>query len=156
MTLRLVSSGPELGRVRALFEEYAESIGVDLCFQGFAAELAGLPGDYVAPDGALLLAEVSGEVAGCVAVRRWDREACEMKRLYVRPAARGRGCGLALAERAIEFGVRAGYRRMLLDTLPSMTEAQALYARLGFRDIAPYRDNPIPGARYMAVELPRA
>jgi ribosomal protein S18 acetylase RimI-like enzyme len=153
MDLRVVVSGPDLEEVRRLFGEYAEWVGVDLSFQGFAEEFAGLPGAYVAPGGTLLLCAADGSAAGCVAVREWKSGSCEMKRLYVRPAFRGSGCGLLLAERAIAWSAARGYRRMLLDTLPSMGAAQRLYERLGFRDVAVYRFNPVPGARYMGREL---
>ena len=153
MQTRVVTSGPDLEEVRALFREYADWVAVDLSFQNFADELAQLPGDYVAPHGTLLLCAAEGAAAGCVAVRRWRADECEMKRLFVRPASQGRGCGLFLAERAIEWASQAGYRRMVLDTLPAMAGAQRLYERLGFEDILPYRFNPVPGARFMAREL---
>ncbi len=153
MQARVVSAGPDLEEVHTLFAEYAEWVGVDLSFQGFAEELAGLPGEYVAPDGTLLLCVMEAAAAGCIAVRRWRDDACEMKRLYVRPRYRGAKCGLFLAEHAIEWATRAGYKRMVLDTLPTMTSAQRLYEGLGFRDIAPYRFNPVSGARFMAREL---
>ena len=151
--VRLVTSGPDLEEVRALFREYAEWVAVDLSFQGFAEELAALPGDYVAPQGTLLLAVVDGRAAGCIAVRPWQDAICEMKRLYVRPAFQGSGAGRLLAGTAIAWAADRGYTRMLLDTLPAMTAAQRLYSRLGFRDVPPYRPNPVPGARYMALEL---
>lgn len=138
---------------RALFFEYASSLGVDLSFQGFAGEVAGLPGEYAAPQGTLLLGRVSGAAAGCVAVRPWDGAACEMKRLYVRDRCKGQGCGRALAEQAVQWARRAGYGRMLLDTLPSMAAAQRLYEDLGFRDVAPYRFTPVAGTRYMELRL---
>ncbi len=144
---------PDLTEVRVLFREYAESVGVDLCFQGFEQELAELPGDYVPPRGILLLGLVDGRSAGCIGVRPFQADTCEMKRLYVRPAYQGRGCGLLLAQRAIEWATSAGYSRMVLDTLPSMATAQRLYESLGFVDIPPYRFNPVPGARYMALRL---
>ncbi|HSD26514.1 MAG TPA: GNAT family N-acetyltransferase [Vicinamibacteria bacterium] len=153
MEARVVSAGRDLEEVRDLLAEYAKWVAVDLSFQGFAEELAGLPGEYVAPGGTLLLCIVETESAGCIAVRRWRDDACEMKRLYVRPRYRGARCGLFLAERSIAWAVRAGYKRMVLDTLPVMASAQRLYERLGFRDIAPYRFNPIPGARFMARDL---
>ena len=143
----------ELAQIRALLREYEVELDVDLCFQGFEQEMAGLPGDYAPPDGALLVAEVEGAIAGCVALRPLASGACEMKRLYARPAFRGRRVGRALAEAVIAEARRIGYRTMRLDTLPVMTEAQALYARLGFVDIAPYRDNPVPGARYLELDL---
>jgi len=143
----------ELVFVRALLREYEVELAVDLCFQGFDQEVANLPGDYAPPRGALLVAEVGGAIAGCVALRPHDGGACEMKRLYARPAFRGRKVGRALAEAIITEARRIGYARMRLDTLPVMTEAQSLYARLGFTDIAPYRVNPVPGTRYMELDL---
>ena len=154
MEARIVSRGPDVEEVRALFTEYAQWVGIDLSFQGFPEELARLPGEYVAPHGMLLLCVVDSSPAGCVAVRPWQAEACEMKRLYVRPGFQASGCGLFLATRAIEWAAGRGYRRMVLDTLPAMHAAQRLYGRLGFRDVAPYRFNPIPGARFLAKELP--
>ena len=136
-----------------MFREYADWVSIDLSFQQFDEELAGLPGNYVAPDGVLMLAQARGEPAGCVAVHRWDAEACEMKRLFVRDAWRGHGLGAELARAAIEWARRAGYARMRLDTLPAMSGAQRLYARLGFREIPPYRFNPVPGARFMERTL---
>lgn len=154
MTLLRPARFPDdLRTVRALLREYETELGVDLCFQGFEEELASLPGDYAPPRGALLLAEVDGAVAGCVALRALDAEACEMKRLYARPAFRGRGVGRTLAEAIIAEAGRVGYAHMRLDTLPVMTEAQALYGRLGFHDIPPYRENPVPGVRYMELSL---
>ena len=153
-TLRPATFPDDLRTVRALLREYETELGIDLRFQGFEQEVASLPGDYAPPRGALLLAEVDDAVAGCVALRPLDVPACEMKRLYARPAFRGHGVGRALAEAVIAEAVRIGYARMRLDTLPVMTEAQALYARLGFTDIPSYRDNPVPGARYMELTLP--
>lgn len=147
------SDASSVAEARVLFREYAAGLGVDLCFQDFEAELAGLPGEYAPPGGLLTLARVDGALAGCVAAHRWDPHACEMKRLYVRDAFRGTGCGVALVRHVIDWARAAGFRRVLLDTLPSMAEAQRMYERLGFRDIAPYRPNPIPGARYLALHL---
>lgn len=148
-----VSEGPLLDEVRALFREYASSLSIDLSFQGFTEELRGLPGEYAAPRGALLLGRVGGATAGCVAVRPWQDRACEMKRLYVRDGFKRQGCGRVLAERAIEWARQVGYERMLLDTLPSMAAAQRLYEALGFRDVASYRFNPVAGTRYMELDL---
>lgn len=143
----------ELRTIRALLREYEAELGVDLCFQGFDQELAGLPGDYATPRGALLVAEVDGAVAGCVALRPLDGDACEMKRLYARPAFRGRGVGRALAAAVIAEAKAIGYARMRLDTLPVMSEAQGLYARIGFVEIPPYRESPVPGTRYLELTL---
>ena len=153
MDISTVLDGSRLDDVRGLFEEYAGWLAIDLSFQGFAAEVAGLPGGYAAPDGTLLLAQADGLPAGCVAVRRLDETACEMKRLFVRGQFRGRGCGRLLAERAIKWARGAGYARMLLDTLPSMLEAQRMYEDLGFVDVSAYRFNPIAGTRYLELRL---
>jgi GNAT superfamily N-acetyltransferase len=139
----------DLDEVRALFAEYAASLPFDLGFQGFDEELAGLPRPYAPPRGALLLAPG----AGCVAVRPLDAHVCELKRLYVRPTARGRGLGRALTLAAIDEARRIGYARMRLDTVPGMESAQALYEQLGFVEIAPYRPNPIAGARFLELQL---
>jgi ribosomal protein S18 acetylase RimI-like enzyme len=151
--IRWLSREEPITRVREMFEEYAAALGVDLSFQGFDRELASLPGDYVPPRGGLLIAEEGGAAAGCVALRPIDAEFCEMKRLYVRPAFRGRGLGRRLAEAILREARAIGYRGMRLDTLPSMREAIALYLRLGFRSIPPYRHNPVPGALFLEIAL---
>lgn len=138
---------------KSLIEEYAAALGVDLCFQNFPEEMADLDKIYGPPDGCLLLVRSAGELAGCVAVRRQGATACEMKRLYVRLQYRGMGLGRRLAETAVGHARRAGYSRMVLDTLPNMTEAQALYASLGFREVDGYYQNPVSGVRYLALEL---
>ena len=138
---------------RELFREYQQGLGVSLCFQGFERELEQLPGDYARPRGRLLLARIAGEPAGCVALRGLEGGAGEMKRLYVRPAYRGMGIGRMLAECVIDEARALGYRALKLDTLPAMGEAQALYRELGFVDTEPYNDNPIEGARFLALVL---
>jgi ribosomal protein S18 acetylase RimI-like enzyme len=140
---------------RELLTEYASSLGFDLTFQKFQKELNGLPGDYAPPSGCILLALENSDVAGCVALRRISEGVCEMKRLYVRPKFRGKGIGKLLASTIIMEAIKRGYVRMRLDTVPSMVEAIGLYESLGFYDIAPYRHNPIPGARFMELTLTR-
>jgi len=154
--IHTVRDGELLAEVRDLFEKYAASLGFDLEFQGFDRELEALPGEYAAPGGALLLATVDRSSAGCVGVRPFADGVCEMKRLYARPAFRGRGVGRRLAQDAIRVGRDLGYRAMRLDTVPWMWEAIGLYAALGFHAIAPYRPNPIAGAAYMELELTSA
>ena len=146
-------SSDELLEIRALFEEYAESLGSDPCLQDFAEELATLPGRYARPEGRLLLARIEAEGAGCAALRSLDVATGEMKRVYVRPAFRGLGLGRMLAESILHESRAAGYRRVRLDTLPSMVGAQQLYRDLGFREIGPYGDNPVVGAVYLELEL---
>jgi len=139
----------DLDEIRAMLREYAAWLKVDLCFQNFEQELAGLPGEYAPPAGRLLIAEG----AGCIALRQIDQEICEMKRLYVRPGNRGTGLGRSLIVAIIDEARSAGYRRMRLDTMPKMDSAQHLYASLGFRDIQPYRYNPEAGARFLELTL---
>ena len=144
----------QIAQARELFLEYAQSLGFSLCFQNFDKELAELPGDYAAPDGRLLLAEHEGKVAGCVALHRLESSTCEMKRLYLRPEFRGKRWGGALAECVIAEARRIGYHRMRLDTVePLMGDAVAMYRKMGFKEIPPYRPNPIAGAIYMELEL---
>ena len=147
------ASAADIATARELFREYADRLGVDLCFQDFEAELAALPGRYAPPSGRLLLAWQDDVAAGCVALRGLEPGVCEMKRLYVRPSARGSGLGRALTERVIAEGRAAGYVTMRLDTLPTMREAQGLYVALGFREIAAYTRNPVPGARFLELWL---
>jgi putative acetyltransferase len=142
---------------REIFREYAQSLDVDLCFQNFEQELGSLPGDYAAPAGALLLAFVDGQVAGCGALRAFsdadNGNSCEMKRLYVRPAFRRFGLGRVIAQALLDEAQRIGYSEVLLDTLDDMEAARGLYASLGFEEIPPYYYNPIPGAHYLKATL---
>ena len=143
----------DLADIRTLFIAFATALGVDLGFQGFAAELASLPGRYAPPAGALLIARSpAGATLGCVAMRPLSDD-CEMKRLYAVPEARGQGLGRTLALAVIDAAVAAGYRRMLLDTLATMQPALALYRGLGFSETPAYYHNPLPGVVYMARSL---
>ena len=157
IVLQRPDSAEDIEETRAIFREYAQSLGVDLCFQDFESELARLPGEYQAPGGHLLLARVDGRLAGCGALRPLPESdyanACEMKRLYVRPDFRGFGLGRALAGALFDEARRIGYSSMLLDTLDDMEAARELYATLGFEEIPPYYFNPIPGAHYLKAEL---
>lgn len=145
----------EMDTVRTLMREYQQGLGTDLCFQSFDAELAGLPGSYAPPTGALLVICSDETVAGCGAFRRLssDPTTCEMKRLYLRPEYRGGGQGMRLALELMRRASEAGYRRMVLDTLASMHAARAAYKRLGFYEIEPYYPNPLPGTAYLAADL---
>lgn len=153
MIVRDAKVPDDVPTIRALFLEYQEAIGISLCFQRFEAELAGLPGTYVPPAGCLLLAWDGATPAGCVAVRPIEPSVCELKRLYVRPGARGSGLGRTLTIAAIERAAAAGHRRMRLDTLATMVEAQGLYRSLGFAEIAPYNDHPVDGTIFMELVL---
>lgn len=148
-----VKAKKDIDEVRKLFEEYASSLGISLDFQDFDKELVDLPGDYGPPEGCLLIALWQGQVGGCVALRKFGVGICEMKRLYTKPQFRGLGIGRALSEAVIEKGRRIGYKRMRLDTLPSMKTARSLYASLGFKEIGSYRYNPIEGTVFMELEL---
>jgi GNAT superfamily N-acetyltransferase len=157
--IRQAATLDDFAQARALFEEYAAWLDVDLCFQGFDQELASLPGAYAAPRGMLVLAGSLEDAAGCVALRPLpgdsepDGDVAEIKRLYVRPVARGTGLGMRLAQTVIDGARAIGYRELKLDTLERMAEAHALYAKLGFRECAPYYHNPIAGAVYMSLRL---
>jgi len=157
--IRLVvaDTAPLIDSAREIFRDYARSLSVDLCFQNFEDELAALPGDYAAPDGRLLLGWVDHALAACGALRGLAdvdyANACEMKRLYVRPAFRGFGLGRMLAHSLLDEARAAGYSVMLLDTLDEMESARELYATLGFEEIPPYYFNPIAGAHYLKADL---
>jgi putative acetyltransferase len=157
IALRAPQSPEQFELAREIFSEYARGLGVDLCFQDFDSELASLPGDYAEPTGQLLLAYVDGQLAGCGAMRAAaDSDypnACEMKRLFVRPTYRGFGLGRALAQALLDEARRAGYSAMLLDTLDDMEAARELYTTLGFEEIPPYYYNPIAGAHYLKADL---
>jgi putative acetyltransferase len=149
-----VETPQQIAQARELFLEYAQSLGFSLCFQNFDKELAKLPGDYAPPEGRLLLAKFEHQLAACVALHKLEDGICEMKRLYLRPQFRGKGLGRILADRIIAEARQIGYRHMRLDTVePVMKDAVAMYRRLGFKEIAPYCANPMPGALYMQLEL---
>jgi ribosomal protein S18 acetylase RimI-like enzyme len=148
--IKITEAGTDqVSLVRELFLEYAQSLDFKLCFQGFDKELAELPGKYAPPKGFMLLAYSGSELAGCVAMQPIDSEICEMKRLYVRPQFQGQGIGKSLVLRLIDKSKSAAYKKMRLDTVPSMKAALGLYGSLGFYKIPPYRENPIPGAEYL-------
>jgi ribosomal protein S18 acetylase RimI-like enzyme len=171
LEMKQAASASEILQARELFLEYAQSLGFSLCFQSFDQELAQLPGDYAPPDGCLLLATYQGQLAGCVALhalvapasspavtdvrqKHVRKKPCEMKRLYLRSAFRGKRIGRALAERVIHEARQIGYTHMRLDTIATtMADAVALYRTLGFQEIAPYRENPIATALYMELKL---
>ena len=155
LTLREIDpdAPADVAAARTLFVEYADALGVDLSFQDFEREVEELPSGYVPPTGALLLALADGTPVGCVALREFESGVCELKRLYVRPSARGHGLGRSLTEAAVAAARALGYGRMRLDTLPTMATAYALYRELGFREIEPYRFNPVPGTHFLELAL---
>ena len=154
MKLIQVVAAEHIKHARELFEEYAAWLDISLCFQDFDKELAGLPGQYTPPDGRLLLAIEDDLIAGCVALRKIGEGTCEMKRLFLRSAFRGKGLGRKLAEAIIAEASQIGYERMRLDTLPGrMDQAIAIYRSLGFREIHPYYENPVEGATFMELSL---
>lgn len=159
LPIHAAATTTDIVQARALFEEYAAWLAVDLCFQGFTEELAGLPGTYAPPRGMLMLAGSAGAAVGCIALRPLPAigpapsATAEVKRLYVRPEARGTGLGRRLVQTVIDGARAIGYRELKLDTLDRMADARSLYANLGFRECAPYYHNPIPGAVYMALAL---
>jgi GNAT superfamily N-acetyltransferase len=153
VTIQEAAFPEQVEAVRAIFREYAQSLGVDLGFQNFEEELAGLPGKYSAPAGRVLLARQQEREIGCVAMRPIDSAVCEMKRLYVRAQGRGLGLGRRLAESICRIAKDAGYRQIRLDTLPTMIGAQALYADMGFRPIPSYVFNPVAGTKYLELDL---
>ena len=151
---RRVHSAEDIELARQLFREYAAWLEIDLCFQNFEQELAGLPGDYAPPDGRLLFAYRDGRLAGCVALRKIGEGVCEMKRLFVRGDFRGQGIGRLLVSAVIREAKKIGYERLRLDTLPpKMSDAIVLYRSFGFREIEPYYDNPVPGAMFMELAM---
>ncbi len=143
----------DIASVRTLLIEYQTELGIDLTFQGFADELKNLPGAYASPAGCLFIALIGDQAAGCVGLRQFDQASCEMKRLYVRPEFRKAKLGIELARHVIVKARQLGYQRMLLDTLPTMQRAQRMYEQIGFRDVAPYRHNPIAGTRFLSLDL---
>lgn len=153
MHLEIIDGETRIDDVKTLFAEYAASLGIDLAYQNFGDEFAGLPGKYAYPNGRLYLALVDGAPAGSVAMRGLDEARAEMKRLYVRSDFRGAKVGLALTERIIADAREIGYRALVLDTLSTMQRAQALYRSLGFVEIEPYYDSPIPGTTYLSLSL---
>ena len=154
VTIRIAESPADIAQARDLFKEYGASLGFPLCFQNFEEELATLPGKYALPAGRLLLAFVDGALVGCGSLRPFDQQACEMKRVYVRPEYKGQGIGRQLAERLIAEAKLIGYTRMRLDTIPAqMMEASRLYLALGFHEIPPYYNSPQPGTSYMELPL---
>ncbi|NPV91699.1 MAG: GNAT family N-acetyltransferase [Firmicutes bacterium] len=148
-----VQSEEQVSSVRELIREYTFSLGVDLHFQGLAQELAGLPGEYSEPDGGLLAVDMNGRLIGCVALRKLEPRICEMKRMYVKPEFRGRGIGRMLAEAVVQNAREIGYEKMRLDTLSRLEDAISLYTSMGFQEIEPYIYNPLPGVRFLELNI---
>ena len=147
------TSASHIEAVRELWKEYWDWLDFEPCFQDFDREVMNLPGEYGSPDGCMVLAMVDSEVAGCVALRRLENNRCEMKRLYVRPTFRGHKVGFSLAAKIVDEGRKRGYTAMRLDTLPRMEKAIAIYEALGFREVEPYTEEPIDGAKYLELSL---
>lgn len=149
----VASTTEQIEVAKNLIMKYSATLGINLDFQDFDSEMSGFPGMYSPPGGAILLSSYGKIPVGCVAIRQFQNDICEMKRLYVTPEYRGLSIGLALARCAISTAKEMGYRVMRLDTLPGMTAAQSMYKQLGFRDIPPYRGNPIEGSRFLELDL---
>lgn len=153
MNIRIIRGTNHLNKVRQLFKEYANSLNIDLCFQDFEQELDELPGKYEEPDGRLYLALLNDKEVGCVALRRFNDDSAELKRLYIRNGYRGLGISKLLIKRVIQDAVDIGYKNILLDTLDTMKPAITLYESFGFIEIDAYYDNPIEGAKYFRLDL---
>jgi ribosomal protein S18 acetylase RimI-like enzyme len=153
MNIEIISAYDHLDDVRKLFIEYQTSLGIDLCFQNYEEELKSLPGKYASPDGRLYMITIDEEIAGCIALRRFDKTRCEMKRLYIRPQYRGHHCGQLLVEKIIQEAKIIGYEEMVLDTLSSLKSAVSLYQRNGFIEVNPYYDNPLQDVLYFKLKL---
>ncbi|NLI54924.1 MAG: GNAT family N-acetyltransferase [Clostridiales bacterium] len=153
MPIEIKLAYDDMDQIRLLFQEYTNMLGIDLGFQNYDAEFSSLPGDYALPDGRLYLAVCDGQPAGCIALHPFDRERCEMKRLFVRPEFRGERVGRALAERAIADAKEMRYQAIVLDTMAFLTNSVALYRKLGFQETLPYRYNPLPDALFLRLDL---
>lgn len=153
MNIKIVNATHLVDEVRILFNEYQKSLGVDLCFQDYEMELLSLPGKYDYPDGRLYLITVDEQLAGCIALRRFDAQCCEMKRLYVRPSFRGLRLGQRLVDKIIDDAKIIGYQEMVLDTLASLESAVSLYRKLGFEEVSPYYPNPLEDVLYFKLKL---
>ena len=153
MRINVIPAYDQLDEVRDLFQEYQKSLGIDLCFQNYDEELKSLPGKYAQPDGRLYLITIEEEIAGCIALRRFDETRCEMKRLYIRPKYRGHHCGQILVDKVIQEAKMIGYEEMVLDTLSSLTSAVSLYKRNGFIEVDSYYDNPLKDVLYFKRKL---